>query len=315
MNLPHDPAEIAPILEHSERSFSGTEGDARKRKYVFMLYDHEQDRAVGTSMVLGQLGRRDAPYIFFDVRTEERYSETLDRHFVHQLLEIGYSYNGPTEIGGLVMHPDYRRSPEKFGMQVSFARFLWIAMHRADFQNYVLAELMPPLEPDGTSLLWEAIGQHFTGMTYREADRLSRRNKEFIRGLFPDGGIYTSLLPIQAQQIVGQVGRQTKGVEKLLERIGFRYVDRVDPFDGGPHFAAKTDEVLLIERTARCRVKFGPSEGASIGLIARDYDQAPWFRATRAPFRLEEDQAVLSEEVADFLELSEGDDVTVLPLE
>ena len=34
--------------------------------------------------------------------------------------------------------------------------------------------------------------------------------------------------------MIGEVGAQTRGVEKLLRRIGFRYAERVDPFDGGP---------------------------------------------------------------------------------
>jgi len=42
--------------------------------------------------------------------------------------------------------------------------------------------------------------------------------------------------------VIGKVGAQTKGVEKMLRRVGFRYAERIDPFDGGPHFFAGVDE-------------------------------------------------------------------------
>src|SRR6476620_12305188 len=111
VNLPDDPAALEAVLLHSERSFRGEEY-ASKREYVFVLWDRSEDKAVGTSMVIAQLGRRGAPYIYFDVRKEEKYSATLDRHFVHTVLASTYSYDGPTEIGGLVVHPGYRRRPE-----------------------------------------------------------------------------------------------------------------------------------------------------------------------------------------------------------
>lgn len=286
VNLPDDPAAVEELLQHSERSFSGAIGDPRRRKYVFVLRDEEAGGAVGTSMIVGQLGRRDAPYIFFDVRTEERYSSTLDRHFVHTVLEIGYSYDGPTEIGGLVVHPEHRRSPERLGMLISYVRFLFIAMHRAEMRAEVLAELLPPLEPDGTSHLWEAIGRRFTGLSYREADRLSARNKEFIRGLFPDGPIYASLLSEQAQRVIGQVGPQTRGVEKMLRRIGFRYARRVDPFDGGPHFVAPTDEITLVQDSAPCTLAAGDVDAdAPRHLVAARFDGPPHFLACAVPAR------------------------------
>jgi arginine N-succinyltransferase len=195
---------------------------------------------------------------------------------------------------------------------------LFIAMHREDFRDELIAELLPPLEPDGTSHLWEAYGRKFTGLSYREADRLSRSNKEFVRGLFP-AEIYASLLPEDAQQVIGEVGAETRGVEKMLRRIGFEYAERVDPFDGGPHFAAATDRVTLVaasrERTVQLREERGSSEtegglaaaeprmisavgegapgapplaaSAAAGsgglraraLVARSYDGAPYFRA------------------------------------
>ena len=69
-----------------------------------------------------------------------------------------------------------------------------MAMHRPQFRERVLAELLPPLMKDGRSLLWESIGKKFTGLNYVETGKLSRRNKEFIR-LFPSSDIYASLFP------------------------------------------------------------------------------------------------------------------------
>src|SRR5687768_12974091 len=258
VNLPDDRDAIAHILDMSERSFSGEIANPREREYIFILRDLERDCAVGTSMIIAQLGRPGVPYIYLDVDCEEKYSATLQKHFVHQVLSTRYSYEGPTEIGGLVVRPDYRADPQKLGTLISYVRFLFIALQRGDFRDEVLAELLPPLERDGTSHLWEALGRRFTDMSYSEADRLSKSNKEFIRGLFPEGIIYASLLSERAQAVIGQVGEQTRGVEKLLRRIGFRYAERVDPFDGGPHFVARTDDVTLIRGARRVELAQAP---------------------------------------------------------
>src|SRR5690242_17423006 len=181
VNLPEDREAIRNILALSQKSWTGAIKDPKRREYVFVLIDTAKKKIIGTSMVIAQLGRREAPYIFLDVIDEERYSATLDKHFHHTTLKIGYSYNGPTEIGGLVLDPDYRRVPERLGTFLSYVRFLFIKMHREWFRDEVLAELLPPLEKDGTSHLWNALGHHFTDMSYAEADKLSRQNKEFIR--------------------------------------------------------------------------------------------------------------------------------------
>lgn len=278
VNLPDDAGAIQELLDLSERSFSGEIRDPKKREYVFVLWDRHAARAIGTSMIIAQLGRRGAPYIYLEVRSEEKYSDTLDRHFVHRVLTTRYNYDGPTEVGGLVMHPDVRRSPARLGTLISYARFLFIAMHRDDFRDQVLAELLPPLEPDGTSHLWEAYGRRFTGLSYREADQLSKRNKEFIRGLFPEE-IYATLLSEPAQRAIGVVGAETVGVEKMLRRIGFAYAHRVDPFDGGPHFVCDTDRISLVRDARELRVRSGSSAGSSRALIGRTYPHRPYFRA------------------------------------
>jgi arginine N-succinyltransferase len=316
VNLPDDRDAIRGILEHSQKSFTGAVKDPKRREYVFALVDTEKNAIIGTSMIIAQLGRRDAPYIYLDVIDEERYSATLDRHFKHTTLSIGYSFNGPTEIGGLILRPEYRKVPERLGTFISYVRFLYIKMHRELFRDEVLAELLPPLEPDGTSHLWDALGRHFTGLTYAEADRLSKQNKEFIKGLFPEGTIYASLLPEKAQEVIGKVGAQTRGVERMLRRVGFRYAERVDPFDGGPHFTAPTDEVTLVQRTHTTKVKATDlKESRTRALVAVELKESPFFRAVLAPIAEGDDGCTLSAETAAHLDLREGDEVWVLPLE
>jgi arginine N-succinyltransferase len=319
VNLPNDRDEIRGILEHAHKSFTGAVKDARRREYVFVLVDSAAGRIVGTSMVIGQLGRRDAPYIYVDVFEEERYSATLDKHFRHVVLKIGYSYNGPTEIGGLIVSPDSRKKPERLGLLISYVRFLYIKMHREWFKDELLAELLPPLEPDGTSHLWDAVGRKFTDMTYAEADRLSKKNKEFIKGLFPEGAIYASLLPVAAQEVIGKVGAQTRGVEKMLRRIGFRYAWRVDPFDGGPHFTAPADEVLLVQRTHEARVTKLTALADSPktrALVAVESADAPYFRCIYAPWRsTSEATGEMAREGADHLGITVGSKAWVLPIE
>jgi arginine N-succinyltransferase len=314
VNLPNDRPHIRRLLEQSEKSFRG-EVPERRRKLVFLICDLGTGAALGTSTIVAQLGRRDAPYIYLDVIDEEKYSSALDRHFTHTVLRIGFSYDGPTELGGLVVAPAHRGAPERFGQLISYVRFPFIAAHRALFREELLAELLPPLEPDGTSRLWEAFGRRFTGLSYAEADLLSSENKSFVRDLFPSGMIYASLLSPEAQAVIGKVGAQTRGVERMLRRIGFRYAKRIDPFDGGPHFVAQREEVSLIRETRKLPVRTAPvGATARRTLIARDLPAAPFFRAIAVPAITNEEGVVVAPEAAEALAVAAGDEVLALPL-
>lgn len=317
VNLPDDAATIATIINISERSLSGQERNFARAEYVFVLEDFETRQIVGTSMIFGQLGQRDAPYIYFNVRSEEKYSNTLETHFHHTVLRIGYSYKGPTEIGGIVLLPEYRLHTERLGQFLSYVRFLFIAMHRDRFRDEVLAELLPPLEPDGTSHLWEALGRHFTNLSYAEADKLSKKNKEFIKNLFPDGDVYASLLPLEAQRVIGRVGPASQGVEKLLTRIGFRYCERIDPFDGGPHFLANTDDItLVVASTRRTLIEIKPNLNHYFlkGILATQSNSPPYWLSVMAFYEELDDGIMLSEQAAQSLNACVGTQILLLPL-
>jgi arginine N-succinyltransferase len=320
VNLPENDEAISSIIDASVKSFSGQVKDPRRAEYVFALEDLQEKKVIGTSMIFGQLGRRDAPYIYFDVRSEEKYSSTLDKHFHHTVLRIGYSYDGPTEIGGIVLTPAYRREPEKLGLFLSYIRFLFISMHREKFRDEILAELLPPLESDGTSHLWEGLGRHFTNMSYMEADKLSKKNKEFIKGLFPEGDVYASVLRAEAQKVIGEVGPQTKGVEMLLERIGFRYCNRIDPFDGGPHFLAPTDEITLVQASRRVPVVSLLADDTidcarrERAILATESTDAPYWKSVMSVCEERDGGVSIFERDAIAIGASVGDAVMMLPI-
>lgn len=317
VNLPHDAGVIGEIVEQSHRSFNGEIQNPRLRQYVFALFERETNRLIGTSMIIAQLGRPGAPYVYFDVFDEEKYSATTGKHFHHTVLKIGYSYNGPTEIGGLVLLPELRRAGDRLGMMISYVRFMYLATHTEQFQQTVVAELMPPLEPDGTSHLWEAVGRRFTDMSYADADLLSKKNKEFIKSLFPDGGIYATVLSPEAQAVIGKTGAQTRGVEKLLRRIGFRYANRVDPFDGGPHYAARIDEIELVQETRRARADrpVTPSPGDKRALVAVEYPEPPYFRAVLTTIREDAGRGVaIANDAWEVLNVHHSSPIILLPI-
>jgi len=321
VNLPHDRARLREIIALSEASFAG-QCDVADRCFVFVLVDPGPGtRVLGTSMIFAQHGSRRSPHVFFDVLDEERYSQTLDIHFTHRILRIGYNYKGLTEIGGLVLHPDWRSHPGQLGKLLFHVRFLYIALHRALFCDDVLSELMPPLERDGTSLLWEALGRKFTGLSYQEADRLSHENKEFIRALFPEGPIYATLLPAAVQAVIGEVGPQTKGVEKMLRRAGFRYNHRIDPFDGGPHFQARLDEVAPVRATRRMEVVVAGSDAPAARVLitpddgAVDPPRRRPFRAAAVGADLTDGRVALPAAALAALGMDAGSRVAVLPLD
>src|SRR5262245_26225567 len=125
--------------------------------------------------------------------------------------------------------------------------------------------------------------------------------------------IYASLLSPEAQAVIGKVGAQTRGVEKMLRRIAFRCAKRIDPFDGGPHFVATADEVEPIRDTVKGTIQIaGAPPSAQRAIVARDLGEPPYFRAVVAPAVVGDASVELSAEACVALGVSAGDPVSAL---
>ena len=247
INLPPDPEIIQSKIESSIQAFKKPSKQLRENYYIFVLENTANKEVMGVSMIHAQHGTEEEPHFFLRVGQEHKFSQTINTGFIHGTLKLGLDTDGPTEIGGLVLNPDYRGNKDKLGKQLSFVRFLYITMFPERFKTTIHSELMPPLDKDGNSALWEAIGRRFMNMGYHDADVLSRSNKEFILSLFPSENIYQTLLPIDARDSIGKVGKDTEPVRRMLESIGFKYTHEVDPFDGGPHYRCEQADIKPIK--------------------------------------------------------------------
>ncbi len=253
LNLPGDRRVLSAKIDRSEQSFQG-QLTKEQSEYVFVLEDIEEKLIVGSSLVLAKHGNEEVPHSYFKILKKDHFSQDLGIGFIHQVLRFQLDYDGPTEIGGLLVDKTYRRRPEKLGKQISLTRFMYMGINPDRFEKRVLCELTPPLTEEGRSEFWEALGRRFTGLPYQEADLLSQSHKEFIESLFPTEDIYLSLLDSKARLVLGRVGEATKPAQHLLESIGFSYLDEVDPFDGGPHYGCDTKDILPIKQGLRLKV-------------------------------------------------------------
>ena len=145
VNLPADRDRLLKIIAKSQDSFGGRYESIQDREYVFVMVDPVPDKIIGSCMIIAQHGTYERPAVYFDERKVQKYSSTLSKHFIHQTLQLTFDYDGPTEIGGLILDPQYRNHELKLGKLLSFVRFLYIGMHRDWFRDRIVAELLPPL--------------------------------------------------------------------------------------------------------------------------------------------------------------------------
>lgn len=255
INLPKDDQVIGDLIRRSQESFSSKKMGLSFGQFLFVLEDLRRRRVVGSSQILDKHGIVNRPHISFRTVKVEKFSRTTEKQFTHHCLKLEWNPEGITEIGGLILDESYRSHPDKLGKILSFGRFLYMAMQPEKFRDEILAELLPPFDKDGRSPFWEHVGRKFTGMGYKEANTNCRTNAEFIFSLFPHTLIYTNLLPDKIQKLIGSIHPDTMPVKKMLEEIGFRYSGEVCPFDGGPHYRARREEVLLIKRAREARVQ------------------------------------------------------------
>jgi arginine N-succinyltransferase len=307
-NLPANEGELEEIVTRSLASFAG-ESELDDRYFTFILVDEASGEIAGTSAIIARRGTPNRPRLYLKVRHHEHYSDDLQDGEAQTTVQLMQDVDGVTEVGGLVLDPAYRGSG--LGSFLSKVRFGFMGLHAEWFMNRLVAEVMGVLTPDGHTKLWDHLGGRFINMSYEEADVYSVKSKEFITSLFPKEEIYTSLMPQEARDLLGAVSPDAIPALRMLERLGFKQIDEVDPFDGGPYLTANRDSVPLIAAAARVElVKSLQVEGptAFISTRARGH-----FRCVRSCYELVGGKLAIPSESIDALQVDIGETLGFTP--
>ncbi|MCA9309825.1 MAG: arginine N-succinyltransferase [Phycisphaerales bacterium] len=323
MNLPADKTILSERIEQSSRAFryvADPEGDVSLSElkpcpsFIFVIEDTRRQATLGTSGVISKMGGPGNPNLSFTLRRREFFSTDLQTGTTHITAQLYLDESGPTELGGLMLGPSFRRHPAKLGKQLSLIRFHFIGLHRQLFSDHLLAEMLAATAPDGRSVFWENFGRRFINLPYQQADRFCTHSREFMTSLLPREEIYLSFLPPLARKHVAQVGRETVPARRMLEDLGFKYVQRIDPFDGGPHLEAPTDEVPLVRDTATLR--YGgtckASDADRRGFVSATEEDGD-FRACYTTYGVQRGRLMLPERVARLLRVDDAATVAATP--
>lgn len=308
INLPADQEIIIEKIINSRASFERAAGVSRKQLtpkrhsgsggisektahaelFMFVLDDTNNHGCLGTSQIVSQMGGPGNPNVCFRLEQREKYSETLKFGIKTTVARIHLDESGPTEIGGLILQPSFRGHKEKLGRFLSSVRFHFMGLHRKVFRPTVLAEMMAPITSDGENLIWNSLGRRFIPLSYTEADRFCQYSREFMTALLPQGDIQLSILPPEVRMQFGEVGKETRPARRMLEKLGFRYENFVDPFDGGPYLFARTDEISVVRDTRKLELGDPVSSPDATGLaVVSVLDKDGEFYAVQSAYRMD----------------------------
>jgi arginine N-succinyltransferase len=110
----------------------------------------------------------------------------------------------------------------------------------------------------------------------------------------------------------------------MLTKIGFRYDERIDPFDGGPHYSAPSELIEPIRRFRRAKLarqRLAEGTQASPGdaedrLVSVERAQGRnRFRAVRALCGFRDGEVQLPKAAVETLETEDGERLHTIPFE
>lgn len=314
LNLPADREILYEKIRKSIASFA-CKKDVEDRQFIFVLEDQESGQVTGTSTIFSDYADIEHPLYFFSVYDENNPAPDVEVKEGYQLLRLNSQTDPISVLGGLVVDSRYRGLPEKRGKQISLVRFVFLGMYIDFFNPVVLSELMPPMEKDGSSPFWKAIGQKYTGHSYEQVFQAARlKDRSFIQDCFPKEDILLSPGQKHLHRSIYSVLDTGRAQQHMITKQGFEYLHRVDPMDGALQYGARINDVLAIKKGGYYYCEQLPDsrkvEVSALMGIVRDGR----FSGGQVPVSIRNDKVLVPPAVMETVELSRGDRVFVCPV-
>lgn len=309
-NLPRDRDKLHDKMTLSELSFQKHVEKPGGEEYFFVLEDLTTGRIGGTCGILSQNNaRRNFLYRIESISLDAKHISSPKEI---KILRAIYSSLAASEVCSLYLQPTFRHSGQ--GRLLSLSRFLFIAAHRHRFEKKITAEMRGYIDQRQISPFWEAVGSHFCNLSFVEVMAQLDQDRTFISEILPKFPIYISLLPKEAQEVIGKTHESTKPAINMLMQEGFAFNNEVDIFDGGPLLVAPTNSIRAIKNSTLTHITTTSdslSEETEYILANDRLD----FRACFGRMQiLSKNHALINEEVANALLVNDGDSIRYISI-
>jgi len=307
--LPANREHLARLIGTTQNSLNKKVAHPHDESYHFVLEETTTGHLIGISGIESCIGL-DTPFYSYRIDEVIHASSELQIHNRIPSLNLCQDYNGTSRLCTRFLEPEQNTAFNSH--LLSRARMLFMAEHMKRFSRRTVAELQGLIDEQGKSPFWEAVGRHFFRMDLAKADYLSGINrKTFIAELMPHYPVYVPLLSEDAQEALGQPRPDIEHVMDLLEDEGFEYRGYVDIFDAGPTLEVRTDNIRTIWQSRNCTVKTGNAEGDDWLMVSNNLLQN--YRCLI--MRGNAEQPVLEADVADRLQVRDGDTIRLIQLD
>lgn len=251
-SLPVDEDLLAERLHRSKPAFLGESGTL-----MLALEDLDAGRVIGCAAIKAGNGRR-SDFLNFLVDDDR------------QWLEPTSLYSDLTEVGSLLVHPDYRQFG--VGRWLAQCRYLAIAGNLPRFGHHLFSELRGVIDDDNRSPFYDGVLAPYFKLTYQEADTLSALGRQAeLNAMLPSSPIRVDAIGTAATAALGRPHQDGVKAFWFLEDEGFRFEGAVDLLDGGPLVRAPCRSIKTIQSSFMSRIMPGdvdPDEAQPIILAA-----------------------------------------------
>lgn len=237
-SLPVNRELLAERLAATELAFAGLPGTL-----MLALEDRSSSRVIGCAAVKPG-GKARPDFLNFQISDDGRTLSPTAR------------YADMTEVGSLLLHPDYRAYG--VGPWLARSRYLLIAADPDRFGEQIFSELRGMVDDDDRSPFYDGVCGRYFACSFADADELCAHGLQAdLNILLPDHPIALDGLDDEAKGAIGKPHRSGRRALDYLESEGFVFEGVIDLLDGGPAVVAPTRAIRTVRSTFRQPLRAG----------------------------------------------------------
>lgn len=272
-------------------------------EYFFVLEDLATGKLGGICGIIAQ-SRQNFAFVY-RIETLENKTRFVPAPNEVKILKVEANPGDSSEVCALYLQPFFRHSG--LGRLLSLSRFLFIAAFPNRFNKKMVAEMRGYIDKREISPFWDSIGRHFCDLSFVELMAKLEKSHDFIPEILPKYPIYLSLLPKEAQEMIGKTHEQTKPAYEMLLQENFAFHQQIDIFEGGPILTAQTSTIRSIQHSAVARVDLTSELLTDETEFIMGNERLDYRSCLGKIKRLSQNEVLIHEEVAQALLVKKGD--------